>query len=253
VYCGIHDSNAAYLCHLAEQGNPRSRSADNPFSVVSSGTWTVVLAQGAPLRNLQEPLDMLANLDAFGHPVATARFMGGREYAQIAGPEGCQSIPDRQALSDLINNHVMALPSFSSQGGPFAGQEGSVIHAEAIATDRERATLATLYTALMTDLLLDNLGAGGNLIIDGPLATNPLFGRILQTFRSGGWVYANHTAHAAAIAARFLVSGLAPNVSREPCVPLLLEAAGLIEYRYKWRSRIAELLSQRQNPILVEQ
>jgi hypothetical protein len=40
VLCGIHDSNASYLCYRA------SRPADERFAVVSSGTWTVIMAHG---------------------------------------------------------------------------------------------------------------------------------------------------------------------------------------------------------------
>src|SRR5262249_35149120 len=69
VLCGIHDSNASYLCHRA------GRADDEHFAVVSTGTWTVVMAHGTELNHLQENRDMLANIDAYGSPVATARFM----------------------------------------------------------------------------------------------------------------------------------------------------------------------------------
>ena len=55
------------------------------FTVVSSGTWTIVMANRGDLRRLREDRDMLANVNAFGAPVATARYMGGREYEAIAG------------------------------------------------------------------------------------------------------------------------------------------------------------------------
>ena len=77
VACGIHDSNASYLRFLMD----REREA---FTVVSSGTWTIVMANRGDLRRLREDRDMLANVNAFGAPVATARYMGGREYEAIA-------------------------------------------------------------------------------------------------------------------------------------------------------------------------
>ena len=77
VACGIHDSNASYLRFLID----REREA---FTVVSSGTWTIVMANRGDLRRLREDRDMLANVNAFGAPVATARYMGGREYEAIA-------------------------------------------------------------------------------------------------------------------------------------------------------------------------
>ena len=75
--CGIHDSNASYLRFLMD----REREA---FTVVSSGTWTIVMANRGDLRRLREDRDMLANVNAFGAPIATARYMGGREYEAIA-------------------------------------------------------------------------------------------------------------------------------------------------------------------------
>lgn len=121
VYCGLHDSNASYLCHLAEFGaqhTKESSQVSTPFSVISSGTWTIVLAQGAPLTNLRPHLDMLANIDAYGHPVATARFMGGREFAQIAGPEGRDLSPDQEILANLLTKQAMALPPLHRRAAP---------------------------------------------------------------------------------------------------------------------------------------
>jgi sugar (pentulose or hexulose) kinase len=168
VACGIHDSNASYLKFLI------ARDRDEPFTVVSSGTWTVVMANRADLSGLREDRDMLASVDAFGSPVATARFMGGREYEAIAGTDSRPNLP---ALLNIIDRQVMALPPFAS-GGPFAGREGRLINAENL-SGSERASMATLYVALMCDLLIEMLGADGDVLIDGPLATNPVFGSVL--------------------------------------------------------------------------
>jgi len=37
VFCGVHDSNASLLPHLG------SRQA--PFTIVSTGTWVILMAQ----------------------------------------------------------------------------------------------------------------------------------------------------------------------------------------------------------------
>ncbi len=168
VACGIHDSNASYLKFLI------ARDRAEPFTVISSGTWTVVMANRADLSRLREDRDMLASTDAFGAPVATARFMGGREYEAIAGADTRPNLP---ALLNIIDRQVMALPAFAS-GGPFAGREGRLINAESL-SGSERASLATLYVALMCELLIEMLGANGDVLIDGPLATNTLFGSVL--------------------------------------------------------------------------
>jgi L-fuculokinase len=76
VLAGVHDSNASFLAHRADR--------TEPFAVVSTGTWFVCLAYGAPLGNLDERDDMLANVDVHGDPVPTARFIGQGEYGELA-------------------------------------------------------------------------------------------------------------------------------------------------------------------------
>jgi sugar (pentulose or hexulose) kinase len=171
VACGIHDSNASYLKFLI------ARDRTEPFTVISSGTWTVVMANHADLTRLREDRDMLANVDAFGSPVATARFMGGREYEAIAGTDTRPNLP---ALMNVLDRQAMALPSFAS-GGPFSGREGKLLNADNL-SGSERASVATLYVALMSELLIESLGARGDVLIDGPLATNPFFGSILASY-----------------------------------------------------------------------
>src|SRR5579883_3374020 len=109
VFCGVHDSNAALLPYLV------SRQA--PFTVLSTGTWVILLSVGLALDQLDPRDDTLANVDALGRPTATGRFMGGREYAVIAGGGGN---PDRAALERVIASGAIALPCFSGQGGPYA-------------------------------------------------------------------------------------------------------------------------------------
>ncbi len=76
VICGAHDSNASLVPHLI--------SRRDPFTVISTGTWVIIMAVGGTAR-LDPKADMLANVDVRGEPVPTARFMGGREYAVLAG------------------------------------------------------------------------------------------------------------------------------------------------------------------------
>jgi L-fuculokinase len=170
VTCGIHDSNASFLKFLIG----REHSA---FTVVSSGTWTVVMANGGALSRLVERKDMLANVNAFGQPVPTARYMGGREYEAIA--PGLDS-PTIEGLNSVLRQRSMALPSFAA-AGPFRGREGLLVRAENL-NGMERASLATLYAASMTSILIESLEAKGEILIDGPLAGNPLFGSLLATF-----------------------------------------------------------------------
>lgn len=228
VACGIHDSNASYLRFLMD----REREV---FTVVSSGTWTVVMANRADLRCLVERRDMLANVNAFGSPVATARYMGGREYEAIAqsGDE-----PTVDAVIGVLSQGAIALPSFAS-AGPYAGRVGRLEGVEGL-HGTQRAALATLYSALMTALLIESLGAAGEIFVDGPLARNPMFARLLAACVPVGAVHTYPEGSGTRVAAH--LAGLplplpAPG-GLHTVVPL--RVPGLLEYQANWRHRLEE-------------
>lgn len=226
VTSGIHDSNASYLKFLI------ARNRDEPFTVISSGTWTVVMANRADLSRLREDKDMLASVDAFGSPVATARFMGGREYEAIAGTE---ARPNAPALLNVIERQVMALPAFAS-GGPFAGREARLVNADNL-SGSERASVATLYVALMCELLIEMLGAEGAVLIDGPLATNSLFGSILGALLPERSVELSAGDGGNTRAACYLAGFHdAPTSAMTPATPMALHS--LPAYRDAWRKLV---------------
>jgi sugar (pentulose or hexulose) kinase len=170
VLCGIHDSNASLLRYLG--------TAEG--TVLSTGTWMIAAAFGAALDGLREHADMLANTNALGRPVACMRFMGGREFGELAGatPVTC-GFDD---IERLVARGTLALPCFAATGGPFAGRTGS-IEGPPPADARERYALATLYCVLMTDYCLDALGAAGPLAVEGSFTANPWFGPLLAALR----------------------------------------------------------------------
>jgi L-fuculokinase len=174
VLAGFHDSNASYLAHRATR--------NDPFCVVSTGTWIVTMAHGSPLEILREELDMLANVDAFGSPVPTARFMGGREYAAICGDDAGVMQPSISDLETILASGALAIPSFADQGGPFRAQVGRIV-GDAPNAPRNRATLAAMYCALMTDYCLTMLEARGDIILEGRLASNDAFAAALAALR----------------------------------------------------------------------
>lgn len=113
VLAGIHDSNASYLVHRAGRADP--------FAVVATGTWFVCMAHGASLERLDPERDMLANVDAFGDPVATARFMGGRRYQTLLD----RATPAEAASRELASETDRCLDALGATGdviveGPFA-------------------------------------------------------------------------------------------------------------------------------------
>lgn len=231
IICGIHDSNASYLSHRV------MRPEAEDFTVISSGTWCIILAKGADLARLNEAEDMLANVDALGVPTPTARFMGGREYAAIAGEGGRSILPDEAALAEVLAAGALALPSFAL-AGPFQGRQGRLIGADALSSSG-RAALATLYCVLMADFILDHLGAKGGILIDGPFAANPLFARALQALRPGDAVQASDQRGGITPAALWL-AGLAPPAARVAARAAPLAAADALRAtRDRWRSMLS--------------
>ncbi|HEY0682717.1 MAG TPA: FGGY family carbohydrate kinase [Steroidobacter sp.] len=227
VTCGIHDSNASYLKFLI------ARDREEPFTVISSGTWTVVMSNRADLSRLREDRDMLASVDAFGSPVATARFMGGREYETIAGSDTRPNLP---ALLNVIERQAMALPAFAS-GGPFAGCQGRLLNAENL-SGSERASVATLYVGLTSELLIEMLGAEGDVLIDGPLATNELFGSVLAACLPNQSVWLSPGDGGNTRAACYL-AGFPDAPTQHMSAAAPLAAKSLAAYRDAWRRAIS--------------
>ena len=158
-------------------------SRRDPFTVISTGTWVIIMAVGGKSR-LDPEADMLANVDVRGVPVPTARFMGGREFAILAGETPADA--GEADVAAMIASGVMALPAFSDQGGPFGARKGR-IEGGAPAAPAARTALATLYAALVTAHVLERLEAPGDLIVEGGFTRSPAFAAVLAaSCRTGG-------------------------------------------------------------------
>jgi L-fuculokinase len=178
VHVGSHDSNAClarYLCRAEDA------------TVLSTGTWTIAMAAGASIAVLDERRDQLVNVAVNGAPVPTARFMGGREFAALcAGAD--PALADEASLRRVLAEGWMAHPAFAASGGPFIGREGRVSRSGqtcalgplAVPTEL-RPALASLYCAEVSALLLRQIGGTSmaDVIVEGPLADNPVFGLAL--------------------------------------------------------------------------
>ena len=221
IICGAHDSNAALVPHLL--------SRREPFTVVSTGTWVIIMAVGGK-GQLDPEADMLANVDVRGEPVPTARFMGGREYAVLAG--GSPVDADEADVGAIIASGVLALPAFSDQGGPFASRKG-VIEGLAPTTPKARAALATLYSALMTAHMLRRLEAPGELIVEGGFARSPAFAAVLARLMAGRRVVIAPISAGAAAGAAMLAHWDEPHPPRlEPA--RVWDLPGLEAYQARW-------------------
>jgi sugar (pentulose or hexulose) kinase len=163
VLCGIHDSNASLLPHLLTRAPP--------FAVVSTGTWVIAMAVGGARVPLDPRRDTLINVDAFGRPTPSARFMGGRERDLLLGPGHPAASADD--LARIAAQGLMLWPGKVTDSGPFPGQAARWSAEPGNAQDRAAAVDACL--ALVTATCLQMIGAAGPSLVEGPFAANPVF------------------------------------------------------------------------------
>ncbi len=160
VLAGIHDSNAALLPHLDGEG---------PCAVISTGTWVVVMAvrQGA-LRPGAEAV--LINVDAYGAPVPTALFMGGRHRADLLGADA-EGATDPAAMPEAPDEALI-----DGSGASPAWREA----AAGLSPAGRRAAVAR-HLALVSARRLGDIGAaGGDVRVEGPLAHDAAYLAVLE-------------------------------------------------------------------------
>lgn len=193
VYCGIHDSNAALL---AVRGHPEI--GEREHTVLSTGTWFIAMRTAGKqtkldLAQLPEERDCLVNVDAYGAPVPSARFMGGRELELLENAAEAQINPAAAeralyaAVAYAVESNSFALPSFQAGVGPFPNKKGTWI--ERPNYQLGRRAVASLYLALMTDTSLDLIGSKERLVIEGRFAEDPIFSRTLASLRPKQQIY----------------------------------------------------------------
>ena len=171
VRCGIHDSNASLLPHLLRQSQP--------FAVVSTGTWVIAMAIGGAAVTLDPARDTLVNVNAFGDPVPSARFMGGREHEVLM--QGARAEPSEADLTEVLERGIMLRPAVIPESGPFQRRQAAWIGAEPAIGSGQRSAAVAFYLALMTAECLAQIGRRGPVLVEGPFARNRAYLRMLAT------------------------------------------------------------------------
>ncbi len=224
VHNGVHDSNAA-LAYYRMTGL-------SDFTLVSTGTWVIIINLDCPLGALDQERDMIANVTVNGEPAPSLRFMGGREYDLIS--EGWNRPISQVAVERVIERGVFAMPSWAA-GGPFPETKGRIVGGEVIG--EEQAAVAALYVAMMTDLSLDLIMSENLLVVDGGLAKIDLFTSMLAQLRPSQTVVRSTMSEGSATGAAalaFKALGLAP--FKDETIPVAASSiAGLEAYRARWR------------------
>lgn len=229
VTSGIHDSNASLLPHLM------TRKA--PFSVVSTGTWVVVMTMGGADITLDADRDSLLNVNAYGDPVPSARFMGGREFEVIV--RGAAASPSQADADIVLTQEHMLLPAVSATTGPFKGRRHQWVPIEPADGTGIRTLIASYYLALVTAECLSLTGHRGDVVVEGPFADNPAYLEMLAA-ATGCAVLATRTATGTSQGAALLATGptaLTPISARTE--PARLDPR-LRAYADSWRSRVTD-------------
>ncbi len=227
VACGIHDSNASLYPHLLAQ--------TAPFSVVSTGTWVVAMAVGGRATPLDPARDTLINVNAFGEPVPSAKFMGGREYEIICGKG--PPAPTGIDIDGVLSQGLTLLPAVETGSGPFPGRQARWSGGEPPAGSGARSAAAAFYLAMMAAECLTMIGHAGPVIVEGPFARNALFLSMLAV-ATGSRVLSARSATGTAIGAALLFQqGDPPDLALTPAV--VSDQRRLKAYAHAWRDAIA--------------
>ncbi len=209
VACGIHDSNASLFPHLLAQ--------DQPFSVVSTGTWVIVMTMGGREVTLDPQRDTLINVNAFGQPVTSARFMGGREY-EVIRADGHATATNAD-LRAVLDDRLFLLPAVEPATGPFQGHQMQWTAPENTIPAARRDVALSFYLALMTAECLQMTGAAGPVVVEGPFSRNRQYLDMLAA-ATGLLIAPARSQTGTAIGAAMLFGGQAPAPLPDSALPV---------------------------------
>ena len=225
VYCGIHDSNASLLPHLL--------SRKPPFTVLSTGTWVIIFAVGGNASALDAARDGLCNVDAFGNPVPSSRFMGGREFDLLTGSHAKK--PTAEDVKAVLDGGVMVRPTFVPGCGPFPTDKGSWSIDPALLSAGVRTAAVSLYLALVAQAAMVVAGTAGPIVIEGPFGRDILFAEALQQLTSRPVLIAAGTTGTSTGAAMLALGPTGrPSLAPDRTVGGNFDLSGLDVYAERW-------------------
>lgn len=234
VLAGVHDTNAALLAARGFR-----EISDCEATVLSTGTWFIAMrlaAGSTDLSALPEARDCLVNVDAFGRPVPSARFMGGREIESVIeiDTRRVDIKPDQPhlvaAVPQVLAAGAMMLPTLAPGCGPYAAQRGRWIN-EPVDWYQKRAAMC-LYAALVAVTSLELIGSAGRLLVEGRFAEAEVFVRAVARLRPDLQVFTANAHNDVSFGAiRLIDPALVPKGDLVPVEPLDQD---LSQYQQAW-------------------
>lgn len=223
VYCGIHDSNASLVPHiLGRKGS---------FSVVSTGTWVISCTPNGSLTGLDPERDSLANIDAFGRPVPSARFMGGREFSSLITQQNPST--DGANMARVLDEAVMLLPSVQQGSGPFPDRKARWSRPADSLSPAELYCTVSFYLAMMSSVALSMTGGCDDIVVEGPFASNQPYCRMLAS-ATGRAVVSTKAATGTSIGAALLTQIEQPPETIEAASQRHLPEPDMALYAKRW-------------------
>ena len=244
VLAGLHDSNAALL---AARGV--AEIARQEATILSTGTWFIAMrlaAETVSLSALPEARDTLVNVDAYGWPVPSARFMGGREIESVIqiDTRRVDIRPDQpkllEAVPALLERGTMMLPTLAPGFGPFPHGKAEWVNRpeEWAGTWYARRAGVCLYAAMVADTALDLIGSKQRLLIEGRFADAEVFVRALAALRPETEVFVANAHNDVSFGALRLINPmLQAQGGLRRVEPLEGDLAG---YRATWREQVRQ-------------
>lgn len=231
VFGGLHDSNASLLTHL------KSRAA--PFSVVSTGTWVICFSVGGKNVKLDEARDTLVNVNAYGDPVPSARFMGGRLFQMLKADGKAEISPaDRDRV---FGEGIMLLPSIPEDSGPFTGRKGGWVGDPSKLSPGGYLLAVSLHLGMMTGTSLELIGADGPVIVEGPFAQNRTFLETLAVMTGREIVTGGAGLTGTSSGAACLTLGRDARIDTGADVVTLSPDPRIMDYVVRWQAAIGKV------------
>jgi len=214
---GIHDSSAALAPYLF--------ALDNPFMLVSTGTWSITLNpfNTEPLTFEELKRDCLCYMDIYGKQVKASRLFLGNEYAHQVkklnhyfgvDSERISVEIDQELLRHCIvnadSNRRLQLETAHSSG-PFPRKEPGNWQVGQFSSFEEG------YHQLILDLasiqveaikLAEGTDTVNKLVVTGGVSKNDLFMSLLASFLPEKQVYTASLSHASALGAAMVVNNM---------------------------------------------
>jgi hypothetical protein len=148
------------------------------------------------ITTLAETRDCLVNVDAYGMPIPSARFMGGREVELLSGIDTrrIDIKPDQPQLvaatPQVVGAGARVLPTMTPGVGPFPNGHGRWISMPSDPFERRAAVC--LYLAMTANASLDLVGARERIVVEGRFAEAEVFVRALASLRPADAIYVSN-------------------------------------------------------------